>query len=141
MSNLWQCIGPLVSSLTFVFFSSVYFITSDTLCIEITALAVLGGIDPSVNVILLEDLAAVLGVAIAAGCLGITYYTGSPMADAVGSLLIGSLLGGVASFIVYTNAVSLVGRLDFVLILSENHNVHLHKNHNYCPLKELCDLS
>ena len=66
--------------------------------------------DPSTNVVLLEDFAAVLGLTIAATCISITHYTGNPLPDAVGSLLIGTLLGGVASFIIYTNTMSLVGR-------------------------------
>jgi len=61
-------------------------------------------------VVLLEDFAAVLGLTIAATCISITHYTGNPLPDAVGSLLIGTLLGGVASFIIYTNTMSLVGR-------------------------------
>lgn len=72
--------------------------------------AVWRGMDPSTNVVLLEDMAAVAGVIIAGTCMGISYYTLHPLADAVGSLLIGSLLGGVASFIIYTNTISLVGK-------------------------------
>jgi solute carrier family 30 (zinc transporter), member 9 len=34
------------------------------------------GYKPSVNVVLLEDIAAVLGVSIAASCMLITHYTG-----------------------------------------------------------------
>ncbi|KAK2176267.1 hypothetical protein NP493_673g00011 [Ridgeia piscesae] len=71
---------------------------------------ILHGNDPSTTVVLLEDMAAVLGVICAATCMSITYYTGSPTADAIGSLLIGSLLGGVSSFIIYTNTIALVGR-------------------------------
>ena len=72
--------------------------------------------EPSVTVVLLEDMAAVTGVAIAATCMGITYITGNPIADAVGSLLIGSLLGSVAVFIVYTNTAYLIGRYAFNVI-------------------------
>lgn len=79
--------------------------TYDFLC-EI----VFRGRDPSVNVVLLEDAAAVLGLTIAASCISLSYYTGSSLPDAVGSLLIGSLLGGVASFIIYTNTLALVGK-------------------------------
>ncbi|CAD5122515.1 DgyrCDS10938 [Dimorphilus gyrociliatus] len=68
------------------------------------------GYDPSTNVVLLEDAAAVLGVSLAASCMAITHMTGSHIADAAGSLLIGTLLSGVASFIIYTNSVALVGR-------------------------------
>ncbi|KAK2587085.1 hypothetical protein KPH14_002856 [Odynerus spinipes] len=71
---------------------------------------VLTGRDPSVNVVLMEDFAAVLGLVCAATCMGLTSYLGNPMFDAVGSLLVGGLLGGVASFIIYTNVAALVGR-------------------------------
>ncbi|ALC42094.1 CG8632 [Drosophila busckii] len=70
---------------------------------------VLSGKDPCVNVVLCEDAAAVAGVMIAATCMGLSSYTGSPLFDAAGSLVIGALLGGVASFIIYTNANALVG--------------------------------
>ena len=68
------------------------------------------GNDPNVSVVLLEDLAAVLGVSIAASCLAVTHYTGNPFADAVGSLLVGGILGSVASFIIYSNTEVLVGK-------------------------------
>ncbi|RLU23218.1 hypothetical protein DMN91_003421 [Ooceraea biroi] len=71
---------------------------------------VLEGQDPSVNVVLMEDFAAVLGVVVAAGCMGLTSYFGNSMFDAIGSLLVGGLLGGVASFIIYSNIAALVGR-------------------------------
>ncbi|OQV20539.1 Zinc transporter 9 [Hypsibius exemplaris] len=71
---------------------------------------VLRGQDPSVNVVLLEDIAAVLGVAIAATSMGLSTYYNSPLPDCIGSLCIGTLLGAVASFIIYTNTVALVGR-------------------------------
>jgi len=68
------------------------------------------GWDPCVNVVLLEDLAAVAGVVIAASCMGLSYSTGSHIPDAVGSLLIGGLLGSVATFMIYSNSGALVGR-------------------------------
>lgn len=68
------------------------------------------GHDPCVNVVLTEDAAAVASVGIAATCMGLSTFTGSPIPDAVGSLLVGSVLGGVASFIIYTNVAALVGR-------------------------------
>lgn len=68
------------------------------------------GWDPCVNVVLLEDLAAVVGVVIAGGCMGLSHYTGSHVPDAIGSLAIGGLLGSVASFMIYTNSGALVGR-------------------------------
>lgn len=69
------------------------------------------------NVVLLEDLAAVLGVAVCSTCMGLTHIYGSHIPDAVGSLLVGGLLGGVASFIIYSNVAGLVGRSVFVFNL------------------------
>lgn len=42
--------------------------------------------------------------------MGLTSYLGNPMFDAIGSLVVGGLLGGVASFIIYTNVAALVGQ-------------------------------
>lgn len=71
---------------------------------------VVRGQDPSVNVVLFEDTAAVASVALAAGCMGLSLLTGSSVPDAVGSLLVGCMLGGVASFIISSNVQALVGR-------------------------------
>lgn len=68
------------------------------------------GQDPCVNVVLTEDAAAVLSVGLAATCMGISTVTGSSVPDAIGSLLVGCMLGGVASFIIYTNMSALMGR-------------------------------
>ncbi|XP_027692340.1 zinc transporter 9 [Vombatus ursinus] len=66
--------------------------------------------DPSTNVVLLEDAAAVLGVALAATCMGLTSLTGNPLYDCLGSLGVGTLLGAVSAFLIYTNAEALLGR-------------------------------
>lgn len=66
--------------------------------------------DPSTNVILLEDTAAVLGVTIAATCMGLTSLTGNPLYDSLGSLGVGTLLGMVSAFLIYTNTEALLGR-------------------------------
>lgn len=66
--------------------------------------------DPGVIVVLLEDLAAVVGIGIAAGCMGLSSYYNTHVFDACGSLIIGSLLGGVATFIIKKNTVALVGK-------------------------------
>lgn len=68
------------------------------------------GQDPCVNVVLFEDSAAVAGAAVAAICIGITAHTGSPLADSIGSLLVGFMLGLVALLIIYTSVPALVGR-------------------------------
>uniref|UniRef100_A0AAR2KUT1 Proton-coupled zinc antiporter SLC30A9, mitochondrial n=1 Tax=Pygocentrus nattereri TaxID=42514 RepID=A0AAR2KUT1_PYGNA len=66
--------------------------------------------DPSTNVVLLEDAAAVLGVMLAAGCMGLTSLTGNPYYDSLGSLGVGTLLGTVSAFLIYTNTEALLGR-------------------------------
>ena len=42
--------------------------------------------------------------------MGLTSFYGMPVFDAVGSLAIGGLLGGVASFVIVSNAGALVGK-------------------------------
>ncbi|XP_078534379.1 proton-coupled zinc antiporter SLC30A9, mitochondrial isoform X2 [Lissotriton helveticus] len=66
--------------------------------------------DPSTNVVLLEDAAAVIGVIIAASCMGLTSLTGNPYYDCLGSLGVGTLLGAVSAFLIYTNTEALIGR-------------------------------
>jgi zinc transporter 9 len=74
------------------------------------SIVVAQGYKPNVNVVLLEDLAAVLGVCVAGTAMGLSLYLQSPIPDAIGSLIIGGILGGVASFIIYSNTAALVGR-------------------------------
>ncbi|KAL1447923.1 hypothetical protein WDU94_005442 [Cyamophila willieti] len=71
---------------------------------------IIQGQDPSVNVVLLEDCAAVLSVLVAGSCMGLSVYTGSHIPDALGSFLVGGILGCVAFFIVTSNIEALVGR-------------------------------
>ena len=59
----------------------------------VSYLVVLRSVDPAINVVIMEDSAAVAGVAVAAACMGLTALTGSPIPDAVGSLFIGGILG------------------------------------------------
>lgn len=66
--------------------------------------------DPSTNVVLLEDTAAVVGVMLAATCMGLTSLTGNPYYDSLGSLGVGTLLGAVSAFLIYTNTEALLGR-------------------------------
>lgn len=68
------------------------------------------GADPCVNVVLFEDSAAVLGAAVAAICIGLTAYLQSTIPDAIGSLLVGVMLGAVAILVIYTSVPALVGR-------------------------------
>ena len=68
------------------------------------------GVDPNVTVVLLEDMAAVLGVGVAGVCMALTQYYASSIPDALGSCIIGGILGTVASFVIYTNTSALVGK-------------------------------
>mmetsp|Transcript_34721 Transcript_34721/g.90032 ORF Transcript_34721/g.90032 Transcript_34721/m.90032 type:complete len:311 (+) Transcript_34721:806-1738(+) len=65
--------------------------------------------DPMAVAVLLEDGAAVLGVFIAAGSLGMVSLTGDPRWDGVGSIAIGTLLGAVAVYLIRRNRRFLVG--------------------------------
>ncbi|XP_034250541.1 zinc transporter 9-like [Thrips palmi] len=66
--------------------------------------------DPSVNVVLLEDLAAVVSILVASLCLLLSLQTRSNIPDAVGSLLVAVVLGAVALFMIFDSAGRLVGR-------------------------------
>ena len=68
------------------------------------------GKDPQTNVVLLEDSVAVIGCAIAAGCMHLTTVMQNPFWDATGSVMIGLCLAKVAQFIVSSNARYLLGQ-------------------------------
>jgi len=66
--------------------------------------------DPTINVILCEDSAALIGVCLAFSSVSLSHYFSSPVCDSVGSILIGALLGTAALYIIRTNAINLMGR-------------------------------
>lgn len=65
--------------------------------------------DPNTAAVLLEDAAACLGVLIALAAILLQKFTGVIYCDAIGSILIGLLLGGVAIFLIVRNHGLLVG--------------------------------
>jgi zinc transporter 9 len=65
--------------------------------------------DPAVVAILLEDSAAVLGLALAALGIVLSAETGRPIWDAAASIVVGLLLGLVAVYLVLTNRELLLG--------------------------------
>ncbi|XP_045209912.2 zinc transporter 9-like [Mercenaria mercenaria] len=68
------------------------------------------GDDPLCNVVLLEDAAGVIGVIICATAMTGSYILGMPLLDAIGSLVISGMLGGVSAFLFKTNADRLLGK-------------------------------
>ncbi|CEO96992.1 Proton-coupled zinc antiporter SLC30A9, mitochondrial [Plasmodiophora brassicae] len=68
------------------------------------------GPDPNTVAVVAEDAAAVCGIVIASSCIALTHWTGMPVFDAVGSVLVGGLLGTVAMFLIRKNHEFLLGR-------------------------------
>jgi cation diffusion facilitator family transporter len=65
--------------------------------------------DPTLRAVFAEDSAALIGLVIAAAGLGAHQLTGSVVPDAVGSILVGLLLAGVAIYLFDRNRAFLVG--------------------------------
>ncbi|MCC3153779.1 cation diffusion facilitator family transporter [Hymenobacter sp. BT770] len=65
--------------------------------------------DPAVFAILLEDLAALVGLVIALAGVYLGHLLGNPYFDGVASIGIGTLLVGVAMFLIYKTKALLVG--------------------------------
>lgn len=99
--------------------------------------------DPATVAILLEDGAAVLGLGIAALGILLTWWTGNPVWDAIGSIVVGAVLGLVAYYLVRVNRELLLGRAvpegvedAFVAILERQpsvRNVRDVKTHQLTP--------
>src|SRR6185295_1609143 len=67
------------------------------------------GKDPTIPIVLLEDTAALAGLLVAFIAVGTTWATGSVIADATGSILIGVLLCGVGLTLAYETHGLIIG--------------------------------
>ena len=65
--------------------------------------------DPTVITILLEDSIACIGVLVALTAILLSKYTGNPIWDALGTLIIGAMLGGIAVWLGLKNRHLLLG--------------------------------
>ncbi len=70
---------------------------------------VLASSDPTLRAVVFEDGAALVGVLLAGGGLALHQATGSTVFDALGSILVGVVLGVVALLLVHRNRQFLVG--------------------------------
>ena len=68
------------------------------------------GSDPTSVAVMLEDGAAVAGLALAGAATAATAVTGNPAWDALGSVAVGGVLGVAAAFLISQNRALLLGR-------------------------------
>jgi zinc transporter 9 len=112
---------PQLSIVTFVVLAVSFVVEGTVLLYAIRSVAahrgevpffrfVREGADPATVAILLEDGAAVFGLLVAAIGIALTYATGSPLWDALGSIVVGAVLGLVALYLVRQNRELLLGR-------------------------------
>jgi cation diffusion facilitator family transporter len=109
-------VGYLVLALSFVlegvsFMQSVRQAKPEAALLERDLIEhVLATSDPTLRAVFAEDLAALIGLGIAATGLALHQLTGSPTPDAIGSILVGVLLAVIAVVLINRNRTFLVGQ-------------------------------
>ena len=66
--------------------------------------------DPTTTVVFYEDVAAVTGIAVAATAMGGLAYTGNPIFDGLGSIMVGGVLARIAYTLTMKGTSELLGR-------------------------------
>jgi cation diffusion facilitator family transporter len=96
--------------------------------------------DPSLFTVLLEDSAALTGLTIAAVGIAVSHATGSPTADGYASVLIGLLLGAVATFMSIEIRSLIVGEAASPAVLADIRAVIAAEQGPGKPIRALNDL-
>lgn len=109
--SAWWSIGVLSASIVFEGFSfSVAFREFKKLAGKGSFFrTVLLARDPTIPLVLMEDSAAMLGLAVALIAVGLSAVTGNPIFDAIGSVFIGTVLCGTATVIAWQTHGLLIG--------------------------------
>lgn len=71
---------------------------------------IMRGRDPTTAAVLAEDMGAVAGLGIASLFTTLTWVTGNPVYDAIGSMGVGAVMGGIAMMLIRNNKQFLIGR-------------------------------
>jgi cation diffusion facilitator family transporter len=92
--------------------------------------------DPSVFVVMMEDLAALTGLLVAAVFIGLTVATGNPLWDGTGSIVIGLLLAAVATLLATECKKLLIGERASAVLEQAIQSI-AHETSGVCKVNEI----